>query len=73
MKKEKLLKLGFKDMSFNFPNGRDFEKLQFEINNYKLIEFYGNSVVNICIENEWVNVPNCKTIDDMKNLIKLFS
>jgi len=76
MKKEELLELGFVDTSWTNQNGNFFQRIQFKINEYDVIqfyEFYGESVVEICIEDEWVNVPNCKNITDMKNLINLFS
>jgi len=73
MKKEELLKLGFKDMRFTDEKDNYFKQFVLKINEVTEIESYGNSVVDICVNDEWINVPNCKTIDDMKNLIKLFS
>ena len=67
MKKEELLALGFKDTTYT-----DFEQFTLEINEFAQIETYGNAV-DICIFGDWINVPNCKNIADMKNLIKLFS
>ena len=68
MKKEELLALGFKDTTYT-----DFEKFTLDVNEFSQIETYRDSVVDICVFDHWVNVPNCKTIEDMKNLIKLFS
>ena len=76
MKKEELLKLGFKTTSSTDEEGNFLQRIQFKINEYDVIEFHElnrDSVVDICIEDEWVNVPNCKNITDMKNLINLFS
>jgi len=76
MKKEELLELGFVDASWTSQLGNFFQRIQFKINEYDVIQFYefcGESVVEICIEDEWISVSNCKTIEDMKNLIKLFS
>ena len=67
MKKEELLELGFKDKSCE-----DFEQFTLDINDFVRIE-YSNLFVDIFVFDHWVNVPNCKTIADMKNLIKLFS
>jgi len=67
MKKEELLALGFKDKSCS-----DFEQFTLDINEFVRIETY-NLLVDIFVFDHWVNVPNCKTIADMKNLIKLFS
>jgi len=68
MKKEELLNLGFKDTSY-----ADLEQFTLEINEFAQIETYGDSVVDICVFDHWISVPNCQTIEDMKNLIKLFS
>jgi len=67
MKKEELLNLGFIDTSY-----ADVEQFTLEINEFTQIETYRN-YVDICFFGDWINVPNCKTIYDMKNLIKLFS
>ena len=67
MKKEELLELGFKDTTY-----ADFEQFTLEINEFVKIEYY-NEIVDISISYIWTNVPNCKTIADMKNLINLFS
>ena len=68
MKKEELLNLGFVDTSY-----ADIEQFTLEINEFAQVETYGDSVVDICVFDHWISVPNCKTIEDMKNLIKLFS
>ena len=67
MKKEELLALGFKDTTYT-----DFEQFTLDINEFVRIEYY-NLFVDIFVFDHWVNVPNCKNIADMKNLIKLFS
>ena len=67
MKKEELLNLGFIDRSY-----ADIEQFTLEINEFVRIETY-NLLVDIFVFDHWINVPNCKTIADMKNLIKLFS
>ena len=68
MKKEELLELGFVDTSY-----ADIEQFTLKINEFAQVETCGDSVVDICVFDHWISVPNCKTIEDMKNLIKLFS
>ena len=73
MKKEELLALGFKTTSYTDMDGNFFKQFTLDVNEFIKIETYGDSVVDICIFADWVNVPNCHTIADMKNLINLFS
>jgi len=78
MKKEELLKLNFVDKSYKNSEGNDFENFQIKINEYTVIQTYGIQTlrfdnVDILIHGECINVPNCKTIEDYKNLIKLFA
>jgi len=68
MKKEELLELGFVDTSY-----ADVEQFTLDVSEFAVIETYGDSVVDICVFDHWISVPNCKTIEDMKNLINLFS
>ena len=72
MKKEELLKLGFKTTSSTDEEGNHFEQFTLDVDEFSQIETHGNAV-DVCFIGDWINVPNCKTIADMKNLIKLFS
>lgn len=40
--------------------------------NLKNICITGTTLVEIFQGNEWISVPNCNTIEDLKQLIKLF-
>jgi len=71
MKKEELLKLGFVDTSIKYEIGT-LKQFTLKINRVTTIETY-DLTVDIFIFDQLINVPNCKTIDDMKRLIKLFS
>ena len=41
----------------------------------KGMNIYGDSFsqVDVLINGEWINVPNCTTIQDIKDLIRLFN
>jgi len=69
MKAEQLIALGFKDTSSPedmILNDYTYQNAELQIN------VYGNNIVDIHIDGNWVNVPNCKTITDIKHLIRLF-
>jgi len=70
MKEKQLLALGFEDTSS--PDDIIFHNYLFRHDEFK-IEVYGNSNVDIYVEGNWITVPNCKTIADIKHLIRLFS
>jgi len=72
MKKEELLELGFKTTSYTDMDGNFYKQFTLKINEFVKIETC-NLSVDIHISRNWISVPNCKTIEDMKNLIKLFS
>lgn len=40
--------------------------------NLKNICITGLTLVEICQNGEFITVPNCKTIEDLKQLVKLF-
>ena len=70
MKSEDLLALGFKDTSSpddEIFNDYTYSEPEFGIN------VFGNNLVDICVNGTWIAVPNCKTIEDIKHLIRLFS
>lgn len=70
MKQKQLLALGFKDTSSpedEIFNDYTYSKPELGIN------VYGDNLVDICIRGHWVEVPNCKTIADLKELIRLFT
>ena len=72
MTKKELLELGFIDTSYieeqiNFKNFTlKNENFTIEVSGVYITEIYLPYV-------GWVDVPNCKTISDLKQLIKLFS
>ena len=70
MEENEILALGFKDTSFS--NGEDyFQEFTIEKGIVK-IQVSGIDLVEIAIDNNWVDLPNCKTIEDLKQLIRLF-
>ncbi len=70
MEKKELLGLGFKDTSF--LNLEDyFREFTIEKGIVK-IQVSGIDLVEIAIDNNWIDLPNCKKIDDLKQLVKLF-
>lgn len=70
MNGKELLELGFIDTSYN-EDGIDFREHTFTTEDFT-IEIDGINSVEIRFNLEWVYVPNCKTIDDLKQLIRLF-
>lgn len=77
MNTKELLELGFVDLS-DVIDGYVFSEYSFQNENIH-IEITGISRVEIKILNidkkytDWIDVPNCKTISDIKNLIKMFT
>jgi hypothetical protein len=67
MTSQELLQLGFKDTTWSGNTEHTLETADFKI------EVSGISLVEINVDGDWITVPNCNTIDDMKQLIKLFS
>ena len=70
MKEKQLLALGFKDTSS--PDGSIFNDYTYSAEEFT-INVYGDNIVEIKIGLQWSEVPNCKTIADIKHLIRLFS
>jgi len=71
MTDKELKDLGFKDNSF-FDDGIRFTEFELITKKFK-IEITGINRVEIKFpDTGWVDVPNCKTIEDLKQLIKLF-
>jgi hypothetical protein len=70
--KKELFELGFIDTSYTEDKVHftEFtltkEKFSIEISGINLVEIHFLVI-------GWVDVPNCKTIDDLKQLIRLFS
>lgn len=62
MEENEILALGFEKHEWNdlfeFSNG--------------CILITGLKLVEICQNGEFITVPNCKTIEDLKQLVKLF-
>lgn len=78
MKITDLIKLGFKDTSYveDFQGHEEsihFQVYTLETENFTIQITGACEMVEIKINHEWIDVPNCKTITDIKNLIKLFS
>ncbi len=70
--KKELLELGFIDTSYT-EDGINFTEFTLTKDKFK-IEISGINLVEIhFLVIGWVGVPNCKTIDDLKQLIRLFS
>ena len=71
MNKKELLELGFIDTSYS-EEGINFTEFTFTTENFT-IEILGIDLVEIkFLSIGWVEVPNCKSIDDLKHLIRLF-
>jgi len=71
MKENELLELGFDNTSFR-EDGIDFTEFKLTTDNFE-IEISGISRIEIKFpDTGWVDVPNCSTIEDLKQLIKLF-
>lgn len=71
MKKSDLIKLGFKETSY-IEEEIHFTKFTLETESF-VIQVSGIDDVEIKIDDNWIDVPNCKTINQLKQLIKLFS
>jgi hypothetical protein len=71
MRKIDLLKLGFKDTSYT---EEEIEFTEFTLKKEKFtIQIHGDNLVEFEVEPKiWVEVPNCKKISHLKQLIKLF-
>ena len=71
MEKEALLKRGFVDTSLDY-NGEHFSEFTLQLQD-KTILISGIDLVEIATHRDWLTVPNCKTIKDLDDLIRLFS
>lgn len=67
---EALFDMGFKDTSS--PDDMIFNDYTYIGDGFQ-INSYGDSVVDLYFDGRWMTVPNCKTIEDVKLLIKLFT
>lgn len=71
MNSNQLLELGFIDTSY-IEDGENFTEFTLTKDKFK-IEVSGIDSVDIhFLVIGWVQVPNCKTIEDLKELIRLF-
>ena len=70
MNKQALLKRGFVDTSFEYE-GEHFSEFTLKLPEMT-IQISGIDLVEISTPNDWLTVPNCKTIKDLDNLIRLF-
>lgn len=72
MKKSDLIKIGFKDTSY-IEEDIHFTEFTLETESF-VIQVSDIDDVEIKVaDNDWLFVPNCKTINQLKQLIKLFS
>ena len=72
MNENELLELGFIDTSYE-EEGIVFTEYKLTTKDFT-IEVLGADNVEIHFTfMGWIDVPNCKTIDDLKHLIRLFS
>ena len=72
MNEKELLELGFIDTSYLEENEK-FTEFTLKNENFE-IQISRIENVEIKLENGfWNQVPNCKTIEDLKQLIKLFT
>jgi hypothetical protein len=75
MNEKELLELGFIDTSYvEYLKEGKVEFTEFTLTTEKfIIQISGLDLVEIqFVGLGWINVPNCKTIEDLKCLIKLF-
>jgi len=71
MNEKELLELGFINTSYE-EDGISFTEFTLTTEKFK-IEISGINLVEIhFLVIGWVDVPNCKTIEDLKQLIRLF-
>lgn len=67
---EALIERGFRDTSWEYE-GQTFTEHARVLGGIS-IEVSDTDLVEIGIRGEWVTVPNCRTLTDLDNLIKLF-
>ena len=73
MKAKQLLKLGFTNTSYTDDEANSFTEFQLKTKKFT-IAISGIGLVEINFNStEWHTVPNCQNIQNLKNLIKLFS
>ena len=73
MEKQALLKRGFVENSWT-DEGETFTEYKLLIGDFVIL-ISGISLVEISLREagcQWLTVPNCKTIKDLDNLIRLF-
>lgn len=69
MNEQELLKIGFSDTSWT-DDGNTFTEHTLT-DGPVTIEISGLSLVEICQNHTYIEVPNCKTTDDLKTLLHL--
>ena len=70
MKTLELLKRGFVDTSCDYE-GDHFSEFTLQLQDLTIM-ISGIDLVEIGTHSDWLTVPNCKTIKDLDNLIRLF-
>ncbi len=71
MEKQALLKRGFVDTSYDYE-GDHFSEFTLQLQDLTIM-ISGIDLVEIGTPNDWLTVPNCKTIKDLDDLIRLFN
>lgn len=71
MEKQALIKRGFKDTSWT-DEGETFTEFTLELPSVRVV-ISGISLIEISLNrSDFLTIPNCKTIKDLDNLIRLF-
>ena len=70
MNKQALLKRGFVDTSYDYE-GDHFSEFTLQLQDLTIM-ISGIDLVEIGTHSDWLTVPNCKTIKDLDDLIRLF-
>lgn len=72
MNEKQLLALGFKNTSF-VDDGVHFSEYTYEAESCDTVQVSGTNFVELCHKGTWITVPFCNTIQDLKDLMRLFS
>ena len=70
MEKQALLKRGFVDTSYDYERDH-FSEFTLQLQDLTIM-ISGIDLVEIGTHSDWLTVPNCKTIKDLDDLIRLF-
>jgi len=70
MSEKEILELGFKKITWK-DDGQDFTEYKKESGNYGIL-ISGTTLVEVFATDSIVTVKNCNTINDLKQLIRLF-